>query len=78
MGRIERCETCRWWSLPRDNGYASGMHVGSCRRHPPVLMKMTDDEDDEPHEDPAFWGFPAVIEGEDYCGEWTPQPTTPG
>ena len=70
--RTKCCETCKWWHNPRDNGYGSGEMVGNCRRFPPVLVVDKPlDEDDEVHEDPLFWAFPATIQ-DDFCGEWKP------
>lgn len=69
--RRERCDACRFWNNPRDNGYGFGSLVGNCRRFPPTWLRYPQKEGDEPHEDTGFAGF-VPTDSDDWCGEWSP------
>lgn len=78
--RIERCETCRWWSRP------DGI-MGTCKRSAPMAvatvylragLKLAYKHKIEAGGicDPllAVWPYTEI---DDFCGEWQPTPAAP-
>lgn len=66
----EICMNCRWWSQRDPDKGEREPWIGWCRRYPPVFVGVGDKEDDD-----ADWRQPEV-QDDDFCGEFTPRPTT--
>ena len=68
-----RCDKCKWWNEPRDDGMDEGNMQGTCKRFPPFFTVGNADYDDR------FSGYahPVTI-SDDFCGEFTPRKGCPG